>query len=100
MKIEIEVPDKRMIDLLIEGIEGGIAYWCKSANRGEGNSWIFVEREGNVEHRVSAPMARYALVLMHQKAPEHFADWLTGCDDATTGDALIQLACFGELKYS
>ena len=39
------------------------------------------------------------LRLMAQKYPRKFAEVVDGTGDATTGDVLIQLAAFGELRY-
>ena len=36
---------------------------------------------------------------MAETHPRHFADFLAGNEDATTGDVLLQLAVFGELVF-
>jgi hypothetical protein len=39
------------------------------------------------------------LALMATKTPRHFANIVGERGDSETGDVLVQLACFGELRY-
>lgn len=39
------------------------------------------------------------LRVMREKYSHHFADWLRGNDDATTGDVFLQCCLFGEVVY-
>lgn len=36
---------------------------------------------------------------MAAMAPRHYANMVAGRGDAETGDVLVQIACFGEIKY-
>lgn len=37
--------------------------------------------------------------IMHDKYPHHYADAITGQDDATTGDVFLQCCVFGDVIY-
>lgn len=48
---------------------------------------------------LDADRIEQGLRLMPAKAPRHLANLIRGKGDATTGDVIIQLAVFGEIKY-
>ncbi len=51
-------------------------------------------------HRLSRAKIALALPLMLKDHPHQFCALMTGVgQDATTGDCLVQLALFGELRY-
>ncbi len=103
MKVEIEVDQTLVDDAVRNGIEGGIRYWCSAYGvrvGGVGRIRHFTETDGGQEHAVTPRQMAKALAIMAVKHPKHFGDLMSSLRcDATTGDVLIQLACFGELKY-
>lgn len=66
---------------------------------------IVVEREDegtgtSHTHELTARDITRAIGIMAETYPTHYANLMTPtCGDAITGDALIQIACFGNLKY-
>ncbi len=51
------------------------------------------------KHQIGKKEIAKALQLMAEKWPQHFKDVVKESGDAVTGDVLIQLACFGDIKY-
>jgi len=119
MKIEIEVSDEIISNLLCSAFEGGSNYWIASTKTVEAPSGHFdrtttpLEPGGKVivtldeEHTKGAgvtyvldrdAIAR-GLAAMREKAPKHFGDVLAENDDATTGDLFLQCCLFGEVVY-
>ena len=110
MKIEIEISDKH-IRQLISG--AGSRYWADDfewATSSHGRPWALaftiVEYEDGPPktHTVTPAMLAEGLSKMSKvprnKGGWHFENCMEGgSDDAWTGDALIQFAIFGELKY-
>lgn len=93
--VEIFIPD-RVVDDTVHGAR--IAYWA-SAREHDGASgyWCITERDTGTTYKASL---RNALALMALRYPKRFADMLNPLTiDGDTGDVLVQLACFGELKY-
>lgn len=39
------------------------------------------------------------LVVMSQKYPKHFSNFIQECEDAETGDVFVQCCVFGELVF-
>lgn len=103
MKIEVTISTKRLHDL-IEG--AGSAYWAKNFKWNSKTSFSLVEHYPKVpvKHKVTREMLRKGLVAMAKSKRNeggwHFPNVMEdGTDDMYTGDALIQYAIFGELKY-
>lgn len=107
MKITIEVSDRFINGALSRP---GSSYWCKSAH------WVnetgmtgghVVERDnvrdvssGPARHELDASSLERGLTEMFKRFPQtHFARLAAGTYDAETGDALLRLMAFGELKY-
>ena len=112
MKIEVTVPSLAVLDTVLSGVQGGVQYWAKVLQ-----CWV-PGRAGLAEdpatdlrlvcdvlelesgERISLQDKwSTALRLMADRYPHKFADMVTGTGDCTTGDVLIQLAAFGELRY-
>lgn len=94
MKLTIEVPD--------EHINGALAaphsrYWADSAQ------WDPTKRSGkNGQHapiELNSHALKTALCLMATVCPRHFSRLMAGEYDGVTGDILLQLMAFGELRY-
>lgn len=103
MKIEIEISDKR-IRQLISG--AGSRYWADDFEWVDMMNFTIVEYEDGPPktHTVTAEMLADGLSKMSKvprnKGGWHFENCMEGgSNDMYTGDALIQFAIFGELKY-
>ena len=105
MLIQVEISAKRIRDL-IEG--AGSRYWANDFHwwpaGGPTLGFRLIEDECGTEHRVTTEMIVEGLRKMaaskRNEGGHHFADCMEdGSDDMYTGDALIQYAIFGELKY-
>jgi hypothetical protein len=101
MNITACIPDSLVFDTLVSAIEGGINYWCSQAKLGSSDqlSARFSERDGGAVFELTEADWPRVVALMATKAPRHFANMFCGVGDAETGDVLVQLACFGEMKY-
>ena len=53
----------------------------------------------SAKHHLTLKDIKKGLELMRDEYPHHFADLVSGNDDAITGDVFLQLATFGELIY-
>lgn len=98
MKIEIKLTDDWVRDLL-----GGayIAYWAKvlSWNRKTLRIKLKVE-DGTVAVITKKDIvAGLGKMAQDKDAARHLASIVSDSTDAYTGDAVIQMAAFGELKY-
>jgi len=101
MNCTICVPDRVIIDTLTSAIEGGIYYWCSQATVSATHPLgaRFCERDGGAVFRFTMADWPRIVAVMATKAPRHFANMVREAGDAETGDVLVQLACFGEIKY-
>jgi len=128
LTVPMEFPLERLADLLCNALEGGSDYWyvIKKYNAppaldyrydaaqvfrhidypmNAGGSLVFGTNEGAIERggptrwTLDFEAMERGLVLMAEKYPHHFANWLTEADDAETGDVFLQLALFGELVF-
>jgi hypothetical protein len=97
----ISVPDRIIIDTLISAIEGGIYNWCSAAmlSAPEPLCARFQEADGGAVFEFTTADWPRVVALMATKTPRHYASMVGERGDAETGDVLVQLACFGELKY-
>lgn len=118
MKIEIEVPDETIRDLLITAAEGGSNYWVARirAERATGTSsfdvqfydvplqggaWLVLERDEDVPKRLDLASIKRAFELWPDKAPRTFGIFMRerGGSDADVADTFLQLATLGEVVY-
>ena len=103
MDITIKIDDKRIHELISDA---GSRYWARDlVFRGQ-LGFTLVEHADNsyTRHNVSAKMVRDGLTKMahakHDQGGHHFAAVLDfQSNDMYTGDAIIQFAIFGKLKY-
>jgi hypothetical protein len=99
MNISFDLSNQLIADTVSAGIDGGIRYWCSGSRRAHHLVVSFLETEtGEWLSLTPSDWAR-ALARMALQHPRHFADMISGHGDAATGDVLIQLACFQEVKY-
>lgn len=121
--VTIEIPIKRIAELLSSAFEGGVGYWCRiikyikpetprSVIDNEriykhtdypltGGAVVCVETEIEDPHELvldGAAIER-GIKLMQEKYPRHFNDFLMENEDATTGDVFVQMCLLGELIY-
>lgn len=107
-EVSIQVPDKLVRDVLINGLE--TTRWCGVRNY----DYRFVERwfehpseplevydhyEDDQPMDLTKKKLRRGLQLMAEKHPTHFSDLQKEDYDAITSDVLLQLSLFGELIY-
>lgn len=96
MKIEIEISD----DLLVTYLRGAnVRYWGVRFDWDGGFTAGVHERDGDVVHQLTRKNVCAGLVVLATKYPHHFAALVADKGDGYTGDALVQCALFGELKY-
>ena len=115
MKIELSISSIAVLDAILSGVEGGIQYWAavaafsipdRTANREIGSATDtdlhlicdLIERESGERFSLQGKWGG-ALRLMAERCPKMFGDLMARTGDASTGDVLIQLATFGELRY-
>jgi hypothetical protein len=104
MNITIKIDDKRIRELISEA---GSRYWARDLEfKGKSMAFTITEHgDGDITyHTVTTKMIRDGLTKManmpHNEGGHHFSnvcDWTQS--DSWTGDAIIQFAIFGELKY-
>ena len=123
IKISLEIPQNRILDLLITGFDQGILYWGKwfdniipiktdkalEARAGSGYAYplipggaIIIQEWGYPEqktYKLNLPAIKKGLNIMSEKYPIHFADFIGQNEDAITADVFIQCCIFGEVKY-
>lgn len=117
----VEIPPRRIADLMVTAIEGGIGYWCKSVKLsgqptvGLKQPWyddeslyedqmlqIVVVDEDDKRLFIGVDHMKKAFKLMQEYGTPkgfHFRDFINENDDATTADVWFQLAVFGEVVY-
>lgn len=117
MKIEIEITERRVGDLLIGALEGGSYHWIASFKRYSSRTrtsidyWVWPFKEGcsllihGREYPSDDPLTldraaiERGLKLFPTRCPEQFGRWLAEQDDGVTGDLFLQLCLFGEIVY-
>lgn len=128
IKTEVEVTPRRIADLMVSVIEGGIGYWCKSVKlnippeihfkspwydqeeiyNDPGLSIEVVELDPSSDKNVEGSwiinlksMERAFYLMQEFGNPKgfHWRDFINENDDAITADVWFQLAVFGEVVY-
>jgi hypothetical protein len=112
MKLELTIPTLTIFDTIVSGVEGGIQNWARvtafwtparggSANELATDLHLVCDLVDLETGERIALRERWAagLRLMAERYPRKFAELITGTGDCTTGDVLIQLAAFGEVRY-
>lgn len=112
VRIHLKIED---IENLIYSMATGSRYWCSNAAE-FGYEWdvkwmtekgldhIVLDGEAEKEEQknffLNLERIKRGLTLMAKVEPEHFADIINENSDEVTSDILLQLALFGEVKYS
>ncbi len=99
MNITLDIPTKNIKD----AINGAcIRYWASERywdTSGPDDLTFYVEERDGDPYLVTPDRLRSALEIMAAKCPRQFAELLDGHGDGSVGDALVQCAAFGELRY-
>lgn len=112
MQIQVKLPPLAVFDTVISGVEGGIQYWADvlrwrvptinpPADTTDPSDRIVCDIRDRDTGEVFSLQGKWsaALALMAQRYPRRFTEVQTESFDANTGDVLVQLAAFGELRY-
>lgn len=129
LSIGIKVSYDEVASLLCCAMEGGIGYWARVeqyidppvspvlTDYFSDGLWteylykhnqyplieeaavIISEIDDDTIHRLDLAAIQRGLELMAKDFPKHFGDFVAGDSDANTGDTLVQLALFGQIKY-
>lgn len=122
----MDIPLKRVADMLCCAFEGGSNYWCHIKVKKAPESFDFRYMPdlsdkpcsytdyptnrggylivGDVEEQqedglLDLGTIRHGLQVMADKYPRHFQDLLNENDDATTGDVFLQCCLWGEVVF-
>jgi len=124
----VEIPLKRVSDLLCCALEGGSDYWCQIKKYVAPKELVFRLDTKHVYHRLDYPLneggALHIIVsgadlkaekpdtytlnlpaisrglqIMVEKFPQHFADFMSTEEDAETGDVFLQCCLFGDVVF-
>lgn len=120
-KVETNITAKQVADLIVGAIEGGSTYWCSEYNilktpaevvpngvvvyshpefwAGDFEIEFKDGEDGDKSYIVTPAKVKAGIQVMADKAPQHFADWMTENDDAETSDVFLQCILFGEIVY-
>lgn len=100
---------KETLEFLLDSAGRGASYWANNelqypsevARIMRGGSSVITDTESDPEgkHELTLVNIKAGLMVMAEKAPQDFADILTGDYDNNTGDAFLQFCLFGELIY-
>jgi hypothetical protein len=126
MEIKLEIPLKRISDMLCSALESscGSHYWVQITAEVKPDKLTFHCMDGHVFPHIDYPLneggsiviqdiedeshapfvldidaIQKGLAIMAEKEPRHFGDFLSENDDATTGDVFLQCCVFGETLY-
>lgn len=121
VKIETSIPTHRIWDMLVGAFEGGSNYWYVVTDINYANlskeDFTYIhevpleagcsltiedknEEEGTSEKWVlNREKLEKGLVVMHDKYPKHYGDFIAENDDATTADVYLQCCLFGEIVF-
>ena len=118
----VDIPDRRIADLLCTAFEGGVGYWCVIIGYEEPKEIRSILEESRVVKYTDYPLTggsvrctttdddtkillldgyaiRRGLVRMAKKYQTHFVNFLSENEDAETGDVFLQCCFFEELVY-
>jgi hypothetical protein len=115
LMLPVEIDRKRLQDILISAFDGGSNYWIGRlkveggatmsryvAPFTGGRVTVYTAEkadQGYVKHSRTEASLLLGLVECAKSSPKHYADFLTGRDDATTADVILQYAVLGEVIY-
>lgn len=117
--IEHEVTGRRIADLMVSAIEGGVNYWCAGMYlkvpdpKTIDHDWwydyaplydrddliIEVKVQGDKPRTVTKKDFEEGIKFMAARYPRHWADFIAENDDAETADVFVQCVVFREIVY-
>lgn len=115
----LEVPQRRVIDILITAVEQGCGHWCnltgwpslprgmdlfdKFALNNAGWMEFTVKDDGgrltDEKHTLGWVAIQKGLKVMAEKYGRHFGDFMVDNHDAETADVFLQCCLLGEVRY-
>jgi hypothetical protein len=115
IKMIVEVDRQRVVDTLINALEGGSNYWIEKYSLGSGEddsekelqnilnnkaTMTIQENERDAKtYQLTGECFEKALQKMANMYSWHFKNLVDENDDAETADVLLQLATFGRIIY-
>jgi hypothetical protein len=124
VKIEHEITNERLQDLLCCAFEGGSNYWYRIEKyiypKGQTKESLNIEfphielpfkggeiiikdisgeGEENKVYRLNLAAIKKGLKIFVNKYPDNFSDFMIENEDAITGDTFLQCCIFGEAIY-
>lgn len=120
IKLEMEIEERRLKDLVSCGFEGGVGYWCVITDyENKNNAKVafrhidlpFVEGGAvlcEVNDEEDPPTLRLdkaaierglKLFSSDKQWKRHFANFIKENEDAETGDVFLQLCMLGDVVY-
>ena len=115
IKMIVELDRQRIVDTLINALEGGSNYWIEKYSLGTGEDDSEKELQAILNNKatmaiqendrkqdsfiVNASSIEKGLQQMANLYPWHFKNLVDENDDAETADVLLQLATFGRIIY-
>lgn len=106
LKVEIEVTDQELIDILVTAVEGGSNYWARF-RKYDCDAGTVEVRESDQDtadkpgwHKIGPEDIARGLQLAAEFEPRTFDHWHGDrCGDAGSSDNILQLALFGTVVY-
>lgn len=113
MKLEIEITDEQLEELLDCAFDGGIGYWALGLSvqpdvngtyaeivlkRG-GRVTLRDQEDDGAKHVLDRAAIERGLPAFQKQCPKRFSDWFSGECDAGCGDAFVQCCLFGKVIY-
>lgn len=112
--VQIEISRDEIENILINAFYSGIGQWAevKKVNKPKdveiacwevspisGGSILIYDFHEKKIYNLNLKKIEKGLKVMSQKFPKHFADFLSGNDDAITADVFIQCCLFQDIIY-
>jgi hypothetical protein len=119
----INIPIRRIADLLCTAFEGGVGYWCRIVGYEDPENPVKIIDEDRITKYTDYPLCGGAvyceiddtspieqkrldgvsivegLKIMSEKYQRHFANFISENEDAETGDVFLQCCLLGEVVY-
>lgn len=109
IKVDFEIHDDRIVNMLDSALRGGSNYWLKdvsAVNEEEdfyeeapfNGGLIFTTVDGESAH-LNPSSIRRGMQIMADNYARHMGDFIRENDDATTADVWLQCALLGRVVY-
>lgn len=103
--ITVTVPSERVYSVLLNGLDQchHLSYWLRVEVRDQRPIRLHETEDGGGKTLSSTTLngenLQRGVQAMATKASKHFGDMLAETDDIDTADVLLQMICFGEVRY-